>query len=466
MLQGKQNEVMALPVTGHTVVLGTAGSGKTTVAIRRATYLANLPDRPMVLLVTFNNALVRYINSFNDSNHSGLVVESYHKFARGYLNSRGKMPYYGGIADKNIKRIIIERALSECMERYPDQSTLQRPVEFFFDEICFIQQFGFKNFEDYQQAERIGRSSAYLSRDNRRWVYAVYSRYLELRQNEGYSYDWDDIAYYVYCELENDPSERRYTHIIVDEGQDFSPMMIKSLVRATRDGGSFTFFGDVAQQIYGHRLSWRDSDIDVTKIWRFDINYRNPLAIISFAQDITFSPYWKKDADMIQATPLNAEGPRPVLLGFSNEERELEWMVNRAIQESQKTSVVVVCRSYEEKNRVMHRFSYHGQPVQEINRDTPGYNNNRTIYVSTFHSVKGLEFDYVFIPFLNKDVFPNSNAVEAALTPEDAYNDELKLLYVAATRSKYGLIMSYSGELSPLFPCNSPNYEYHTEEEL
>ena len=32
-LQGKQAEVMALPVTGHTAVLGTAGSGKTTIAL-------------------------------------------------------------------------------------------------------------------------------------------------------------------------------------------------------------------------------------------------------------------------------------------------------------------------------------------------------------------------------------------------------------------------------------------------
>lgn len=80
----------------------------------------------------------------------------------------------------------------------------------------------------------------------------------------------DDLALYVFKELKNDQSERRYTHIIVDEGQDFSPMMIKSLVEAVADGGSFTFFGDVAQQIYGSRLSWRDLGVDTNKIWRFE----------------------------------------------------------------------------------------------------------------------------------------------------------------------------------------------------
>ena len=102
-LQGKQLEVMALPPTGHTVVLGTAGSGKTTVALQRARYLANLPNKPKVLLVTFNNALVQYINSLGDTDYSNLVVESYHKFARGYLNSRGKMPRNGGILSSDQK---------------------------------------------------------------------------------------------------------------------------------------------------------------------------------------------------------------------------------------------------------------------------------------------------------------------------------------------------------------------------
>ena len=53
--QGRQREVVYLPEHGHTVVLGTAGSGKTTMAILRANYLAELSrdgtDR--VLLVTF-----------------------------------------------------------------------------------------------------------------------------------------------------------------------------------------------------------------------------------------------------------------------------------------------------------------------------------------------------------------------------------------------------------------------------
>lgn len=42
--KGKQEEVMALPAKGHIVVLGTAGSGKTTIALLRAHHLANIPE--------------------------------------------------------------------------------------------------------------------------------------------------------------------------------------------------------------------------------------------------------------------------------------------------------------------------------------------------------------------------------------------------------------------------------------
>ena len=59
--EGKQTEVLALPPHGHTVVLGTAGSGKTTMALLRALGLSNMPNSPNVLVVTFNGALVQYM---------------------------------------------------------------------------------------------------------------------------------------------------------------------------------------------------------------------------------------------------------------------------------------------------------------------------------------------------------------------------------------------------------------------
>ena len=371
--KGKQEEVMALPAKGHIVVLGTAGSGKTTIALLRAHHLANIPNGGRVLLVTFNGALVKYMRGISDSNSYKLVVENYHKFARGYLNCRGKMPRWNGILSPDEKTYYVGQALEAIKAQHPTESTFRRSKEFFVDEITFIQRFGFAGFGEYYEAERIGRAAANIKRENRKWIYAVYEKYNELREAAGRKYDWDDLAFYVFNELQDDDTDRLYTHIIVDEGQDFSPMMIRSLVDAVAEGGSFTFFGDVAQQIYGGRLSWRDSGIKADRIWRFNVNYRNPATITAFAKDITESDYWEQDSDMIEATTQIAEGPKPILVKFSNKQREMDWVVGRAIITGRTSSTVIICRNRADIDTFMLALKNKGCDATEIDKDTPGY---------------------------------------------------------------------------------------------
>ena len=84
----------------------------------------------------------------------------------------------------------------------------------------------------------------------------------------------------------------------------------------------------------------------------------------------------------------------------------------------------------------------------------------------TFHSAKGLEFDNVYIPMLSNNIIPDKEYICNCGSEEQGLFDELKLLYVAVTRSRYGLFMSYYGDLSTLFPSNSNNCVYYEENEL
>lgn len=452
--KGKQVEVLGISNRGHYVVLGTAGSGKTTIALLRAINLANLPGNDKVLLVTFNRALVEYMKGIE--NISGkLVVENYHKFAKGYLNSRGKMPSNGGIADNDQREKLIDQAVEFLKNQYPDESTFKRKKGFFYDEVKFIQEFGCDSLERYCQIERTGRSEAFLKKEKRPYIYMIYEKYKELRTQRGWNYDWYDLAMYAANELSQDSNRRRYKHIIVDEGQDFSPMMIRSLVRAIPSDGSFTFFGDVAQQIYGNRMSWKESGIDVARTWRFDVNYRNPETVIAFAKALENSKYWKHSDDMVECVASNAKGPKPVLIKFDNEKQEREWIENRAIQESQKSSVVIVCRNRSDIRIYLSELANKGCKAIEINKNTAGFGDRKKVYLSTYHSVKGLEFYNVFVPALNMEKLPDHDMIERAENISDVYADELKLLYVAATRSKYGLYMSYTGKLTELFPIGT-----------
>jgi len=461
--KGKQIEVMALPPRGHIVILGTAGSGKTTIALLRAEYLSKLDKSNMILLVTFNKALINYMHTILSPLPKNLVIENYHKFARGYLSSRNKLPRGSKILNDKGRITLIEASVQALKNYYPNESTFNRSIQFFVDEIVFIEKFGFKDLQSYEVGERVGRSNANLARKNRKWVYMVYEKYITMRKEHGILYDWDDLAFHVYHELEGDTAPRRYTHIVIDEGQDFSPMMIRSLVAAVNPIGSFTFFGDVSQQIYGSRLSWRDSGIKTNKVWSFDVNYRNSGVITDFAKDITKNQYWRQSDDMIEALPAVAEGPKPLLIKFRHKNSEFSWIVNQAIALGESASVAILSRTrsvLETLNKKLKR------KATIIDRDTYNISYDNGIFLTTYHAAKGLEFDYVFLPNLEDNVLPDPKFLENALDKDEAYADELKLLYVGITRSKYGLYMTYANTLSPLFPHNSSNVDHRKEADL
>lgn len=467
VLNDVQKDVLALPPIGHHVILGTAGSGKTTMALLRAVGLSNLPQSGRVLLVTFNRALVQYMAQMLGSSSSNIKIEIFHKFARGYLSHRGKMPEGKAIVENDEKIKLIEKAIQELKKEFPNESTYRRPVMAFVDEIVFMERFGINNMDEYIEIKRIGRAAVNIKRENRKWFYKVYELYLKYRLEAGFMYDWDDIALYVYRELMQDNSPRLYTHIIVDEGQDFSPMMLKSLVKAIPSDGSFTFFGDVAQQIYGSRMSWRDSGIEIrgNKIWKFDRNYRNPRTIAEFARDITKSEFWSTDDDMVISQDVLADGPKPVLISFSSKENEMNWLIGQIKKNMNKSSVVVILRNRSMVEYVKTKLKYNSIIAIEIKKDI-GFALENNVYVSTFHSVKGLEFENVYIPLLDDDIFPDWEMIGKSIDQERAISDELKLLYVAVTRSQYAVFMSYNNKLSRLFPINAKSYDGYREKDV
>ena len=161
----KQREVLYMPATGHSAVLGTAGSGKTTLALYRAAYLsaAGMPHYGPTLLLTFNQALVTYLNHLKPPELRNVVIETYHKFARGYLNYKGKMGY-NSICGPDLRRSLISRALANVTQRYEKSKFFDRPLAFFLDEIEWILSHGIETEEEYKAVERVGRVGTNLAR--------------------------------------------------------------------------------------------------------------------------------------------------------------------------------------------------------------------------------------------------------------------------------------------------------------
>lgn len=450
---GRQIEVLYLPSSGHTAVLGTAGSGKTTLAILRAAYLADpeTDNNGTTLLLTFNRALVTYLKHLRQT-IPNVVVENYHLFARGYLKSRKRMRW-NGIINPQPRRNLIVKAVLEVMDTDPLHPILQRPIEFFEEEFSWIARHGILSKEDYREAERIGRSTR-APRKDRDVVFTVYEEYKKLRTAGGQDYDWDDIATAVYEELETDSSERRYKHIVVDEGQDFSPMMIKSLVSAIPSNGSLTFFGDVAQQIYGQRMSWRSAGMEVDKVWRFRENYRNSRQIARLGLEISKMPYFQGTADLVQPTTATADGPLPTIVQCSSLEEEIKLVAKQATLSAKTLTVAVLFRSRHDEAKIRQHLP---RDSTRLHRDLKHWPTGPGVYFGTYHAAKGLEFDAVILPFCTDKKLPSLELVEA-FGEHDASVADGRLLYVGVTRAKTRLIITHTDTISRMLPTQSDLY--------
>lgn len=64
--------------------------------------------------------------------------------------------------------------------------------------------------------------------------------------------------------------------------------------------------------------------------------------------------------------------------------------------------------------------------------------NYKRVNLMTMHGSKGLEFKYVWLPDLNEGIIPSRSAISSAQIEE-----ERRMLYVAMTRAKSALILSY-----------------------
>ena len=460
---GRQREVLYLPADGHIVVLGTAGSGKTTLAILRSLYLSepNTAHGGRTLLVTFNRCLVTYMNHLAGAVQQPVDVRNYHHFARGYLGSRNKMPWHS-ICTPEERLNFIEAAVN-ARNTGVRSATLNRPREFFDEEFQWIQRHGIGSEQEYVDAERTGRSTR-VRRAERTAVFNLYTRYLERRAQGGRLYDWDDLASAVRRELADDGGERLYRHVVIDEGQDFSPEMLRSLAAAIPRDGSLTFFGDIAQQIYGHRMSWRNAGLNAPKIWRFQENYRNTKQIARLALVLAAMPHFPDDPDLVEPTAPVADGPRPMLVQRPSESAECELVVSRATDLARTGTVAVLLRTREEEARP-HVARLLGavrkslpRGTTRLHRELGTWPTGPGLFYGTYHAAKGLEFDTVFMPFLSDEHWPHPPDVKILGRGEAAVRDS-RLLYVGVTRARSTLVLTHTGQPTALLPTAAGLYQ-------
>jgi len=448
-----------LPEHGHTVVLGTAGSGKTTMAILRAKYLAELSrdSTNRILLVTFNKALVTYLHIMARTQQISprIEVRNYHHFARGYLHAKGFMRQ-NAIANPTVRQRLIAQAIQAVRGTLQDASIWQYPVTFFAEECIWIAGCGIKSVEDYARF-RCHPDAPELTATACNCIFQVYQHYQTLRAQTSYLYDWDDIAYMVEQSLTADQTPRYYRHVIIDEGQDFTPAMLRSLALAIPSDGSLTFFGDMAQQLYGNRISWRMAGLHPAKPWEFQENYRNTRQIAALCLALTKTAVFKGTVDLVTPRQPRADGPLPVIVHCATPQVECDLVVQQARALAPQQSVAILLRRREEAN--FYRDALGRSSVHYLRHDLAKW-SPQGISVGTYHSAKGFEFDTVILPQCTADRIPDGERLNAFASRTDGLAQEARLLYVSLSRARTRLIITHTGPLTLLLPQDKALYQW------
>ncbi|QHE73622.1 UvrD-helicase domain-containing protein [Rhodococcus sp. WAY2] len=450
--KGKQPKVIHLSSDQHHVVLGTAGTGKSTMAMMRALHLArpSTANNGPVLVVTFNNALVTYLKYLEPAAQSKITIETYAKFARGYLNSKGHMEW-GRIAKPEQVSDAVAKAVQSARRRYRG-SVLDRDLDWFIDELHWISGMGFTTEDAYQLADRVGRHTPLQKGLPRKVIWEIRDAYRKFRDEAGFWYDWYDLAAVTRGVFERDSGDRKYLHIIIDEGQDLSPEAIRSLTLAVAPGGSLTFFGDYHQAIYGQGLSWRSAGINLNgrPTEKFVDNLRNTAEIARVAIALAQSTYMKSgDIDLVEPVQPIVGGVKPTLARCVDGDGQIDLVRRFASDRSKVEKVAILARTWESARRVAGPL-----PYRRLDADLAKWDDEPGLYVGAYHSAKGLEFASVCMPFLDESHVPHPEVL-AAYVEDEACAREARLLYVSITRARSTLLMTYSGTLTRLLPDNT-----------
>lgn len=460
-LTGEQKRVLFLPKTDPIQIKGVAGSGKTTVALYRAKHLidtyANLFDEAKVAIFTYNKTLVKYIEAIKSNISGGYQLDSdeirptkpsglnvkvtnFHKWAYDFIGKNGGA-LYGRIVQSDDRQKIISSIKAKYASTIANKS-----VEFFGEEISWIKGKIFKSLEEYLDAKRTGRgTSDRVTKQDKEIIWNIYEDYnRELVRNR--NVDFDDFALICLKILDSKPNiEKPFTHIVVDEAQDLSKAQILVLSQLVSDETrSISIIADAAQRIYKSGFSWSEVGLNVRGARTIELkkNYRSTVPIVKAALSLLDKEEDKSEFTVVEAARKGGEKP---VIGYFNDVGEqglylLEQL--KLIHANGSHSIAILHRSKSGLKDIQTLLQGEGYATHNL-LDSASFDSD-SIKLCTMSSVKGLEFDNVFIVDLNDEVLPYPPGFNGE-NDELHISTERRLLYTAMTRARDRLYLLSSG---------------------
>ena len=507
-IQQEQNLIIRRSPKTNLIVQGVAGSGKTTVAMHRISYiLYNYEEdfRPEdFYIIGSNRILLNYITSvlpeldvygirqmtmeqlfirllYEDWNEEKYTVHTIDR-ADEKNSIKGGSGWFYDLENfcrtyeaEQIPRepVRLEKTGTLLLDaEYIDHYCREQSTLSMEGKMCMLNEILLAKFENEVSGKEVtfpAREKKALKRKYEKYfgdgkwkgsIFDLYSQFLEQQAEKGKavempenSFDVYDLAAlaYLYKRIkENDPV-REASHVVIDEAQDFGMMAYQVLHYCLRDC-TYTIMGDTSQNIhFSYGLNdWEElKKLILTGTYdAFGVlrkSYRNTVEISDFANEILRHG----DFAIYPVEPVLRHGTAVQKEAFADEAALLAAGVQKikAWQEQGYETIAVVCRDEAEAAATARKLKKY-VPVVEEDLETAEFGEG--VMVLPVAYTKGLEFDAVLLLDPTEEKYPENDG-------------QVKLLYVAATRALHELAVLYTGKLTGILAKKAPKGRHNQE---
>ncbi len=445
-LHPSQKELVEKDYSGPARISGSAGTGKTIVALHRAVFLARSNPKARVLLTTFSQTLANALHTklcrlIHTDPQLGerLEVQS--------LNEVGLRLYQSNFGAAQVADLkSIGQLIEEAAGQVEGHKFSQRHLVSEWAEV--VDAWGLTTWEAYRDVRRLGRKVR-LSESQRAILWTIFKKVkqgLEERQWVTQAEVFNRLAVKL-AETKNPP----FDFAVVDEAQDLNIAQLRFLAAlcAHRPKGLF-FTGDLGQRIFGQPFSWKALGVEIQgRCKSLRINYRTSHQIRKQADRLLAGEM--TDVDGIKEDRKDTlsvfNGPSPLVVTFENETVENQkiglWLNERTTEGIMPQEIGVFVRSEAQMDRARAALDLSKLPYQVLDESVE--TTAGQVSLCTMHLAKGLEFRAVVVMACDDDILPLQKRIDTTADEselEEVYHTERHLLYVACTRARDQLWVS------------------------
>jgi mRNA-degrading endonuclease RelE of RelBE toxin-antitoxin system len=445
-LHPDQRQFVERDYSGPVRISGSAGTGKTIVALHRAVLLARRHPQARILLTTFSKALasalkvkLQHLVGNEPAIADRVVVRP--------ITALGSEMYTEAFGPPAIASAELVRSLlGEAAAKVPGQRFTRTFLLGEWTDI--VDAWQLRTWEGYRDVTRLGRKTR-IGGKQREVLWSIFAEVrAELDQRQKLT--WADLFGRLTKRLAGGAA-RPFEYAVVDEAQDLAVPECRFLAAlvSSRPGNLF-FAGDLGQRIFQQPFSWKSVGIDLRgRSHTLRLNYRTSHQIRSQADQLLPKSLADVDGNVEsrKGTVSVFNGPPPIFGVFPSAEHEAiavgKWISERLAEGILPHEVGVFVRSDEQLSRAEAAVKAAGATTVKLTDEVASTEGK--VAVGSMHLAKGLEFRAVAVMACDDEVLPLQARIEDVADEsdlEEVYNTERHLLYVACTRARDFLSVS------------------------